>query len=295
MSNTKYTNEACTECLIHAAAVERLAPRIQAKCDDIANRAAIELIRSDVARMETVLGVTDESQQQPNVDVVRTNCVESEITAICQHSDLYPSQLRDLDVPPRVIFCRGNTRLVTEMDPDDMVSIVGARKATGYGLEVAGTLSADLYKRGAAVVSGLALGIDGAAHLRALGYGNTIAVVACGADRPYPTSHARLYQQIVERGVVVSEVVPGGDVWRWRFPARNRIIAALSAATVVVEAAEASGSLVTADMAQRLGRFVGAVPGPVTSTASAGSNNLIRDGIAKLVANANDIPVGARV
>ena len=97
------------------------------------------------------------------------------------------------------------------------------------------------------------------------------------------------------RGVIVSEFIPGSDAWRWTFPARNRIIAALSAATVVVEAAGASGSLVTADMAQRLGRFVGAVPAPVTSVAAVGTNGLIRDGIAKLVTEANDIPVGVTV
>lgn len=167
-----------------------------------------------------------------------------------------------------------------DLAPGSSVTVVGARRATGYGLEVAASIGRDVAASGLNVVSGMALGIDGAVHRGALERGPTVAVLGCGPDRPYPASHTRLYRQIVERGLVISEVPPGAEAWRWSFPARNRIMAALSAMTVVVEAAWRSGSLITAEMAYDAGRDVGAVPGPVTAGAAAGTNELIASGAA---------------
>jgi DNA processing protein len=139
------------------------------------------------------------------------------------------------------------------------------------------------------VVSGLAYGIDSAAHRGALaGNGPTVAVLGSGPDRAYPRARAVLYRQVVERGVVISELPPGTSPFRWTFPARNRIMAALAGMTVVVEAAERSGSLITAAMAQQLGRDLGAVPGPVNAWLSAGTNQLLSEGAA-VIRDAQDV------
>jgi DNA processing protein len=138
------------------------------------------------------------------------------------------------------------------------------------------------------VVSGLAFGIDACAHRGAIDAGRTIAVLGCGPDVAYPASHRSLWRQICERGLVISEFPPGATPWRWTFPARNRIMAALGAMTVVVEAAERSGSLITADLAADLGRDLGAVPGPVGSRLSAGPNSLLAGG-ACVVRGAQDV------
>ena len=141
------------------------------------------------------------------------------------------------------------------------------------------------------MISGLALGIDGAVHRGVLdsgGPGRTVAVLGCGADRAYPGRHRSLHQEIIDHGVVISEMPPGTRPWRWSFPARNRIMAALGAATIVVEARIGSGSLITADLATGSGRDIGAVPGPVGSPLSEGTNELIRDGAA-LIRDAGDV------
>jgi DNA processing protein len=161
---------------------------------------------------------------------------------------------------------------------EQAVAIVGTRAATDYGLNVAGELGVGLAERGWTVVSGLAFGIDAAAHRGALAAGGiTIAVLACGVDVPYPRAHRSLYDQIVAEGLAVSEHPPGAAPQRTRFLVRNRLIAALSAGTVVVEAAPRSGARSTARHAGELFRHVMAVPGPVTSTLSAGCHQLLRD------------------
>jgi DNA processing protein len=170
----------------------------------------------------------------------------------------------------------------------DPVAVVGARRASAYGLEVARSLGRGLAAAGVTVLSGMALGVDAAAHAGALEAGPTIAVLAGGADRPYPARHARLYERIRRDGVAISELPPGLPPWRWSFPARNRIIAALTCVTVVVEAGERSGSLITADFAAQLGREVGAVPGQVTSPLAAGTNSLLAAGAA-LVGGPGDV------
>jgi DNA processing protein len=168
------------------------------------------------------------------------------------------------------------------------VTIVGARRATSYGREVARELGRELASAGMIVVSGLAFGIDGCAHRGALDAGRTIAVLGCGPDVAYPSSHRTLWRRICEIGLVISEFPPGATPWRWTFPARNRIMAALSGMTVVVEAATRSGSLITTDLAADLGRDLGAVPGPVTSRASAGPNGLLASG-AQVIRDAQDV------
>lgn len=289
MSNLSNSKNACDQCLAHAAQITRLGAWIQNWTDDSGNRNVADLIGLDIPEIEKKLQLKSRPSPEPDVDAVRQSCEDSSVTAICQHSELYPSQLRDLPAPPKVLFCRGNTEHLTRVESHQMVAVVGARKATGYGLQVAAELGRDLAQSDVSVVNGMALGIDGAAHRGALEVGATIAVLACGADRPYPASHTRLYRQIIERGLVVSEVVPGGDAWRWSFPARNRIIAALSGTTVVVEAAWRSGSLNTARLAHELGRTVAAVPGPVTAGNASGTNQLIKDGVARLATGAEDV------
>lgn len=169
------------------------------------------------------------------------------------------------------------------------VAIVGARRATPYGLEQARGLGRGLAAAGLTVVSGMALGVDAAAHVGALeAGGTTVAVLACGPEIAYPASKRRLHERIAASGAVVAELPPGTPPRRWCFPARNRIIAALGQTTVVVEAGERSGSLITAGQAADLGREVAAVPGLVSAPLAAGTNALIADG-AKLVRGPRDV------
>ena len=165
------------------------------------------------------------------------------------------------------------------------MAVVGARSCSPYGAQVARELARDLAAHGIVVVSGLARGIDGEAHRGALAAGGlTVAVLGCGIDRDYPRAHAQLASRIAESGLVVSEYPPGVEPAPWRFPARNRIVAGLAKATVVVEARERSGALITADFALELGRDVFAVPGEITSGLSKGTNDLIRQGATPLLA-----------
>ena len=182
---------------------------------------------------------------------------------------------------PLGLWVRGPLRLDALPAP---VAVVGARSATTYGTDVAAELGAGLARAGATVVSGAAFGIDQAAHRGALaGDGPTVAVLACGADRAYPAAHQRLLDHLGEHCAIVSEVAPGRAPMRVRFLSRNRIIAALSRGTVVVEAAVRSGALNTASWTSRLNRPLMGVPGPVTSAPSEGVHQLIRSGAATLV------------
>ncbi|WP_435744669.1 DNA-processing protein DprA [Nocardioides sp. SYSU DS0663] len=170
------------------------------------------------------------------------------------------------------------------------VAVVGSRSATTYGAEVAATLSATLAAASAPVVSGAAFGIDQAAHRGALAAdGPTVAVLACGVDRAYPAAHRNLLQHLAAEGAVVSELAPGSAPTRLRFLARNRVIAALTRGTVVVEAAVRSGALNTANWAARLNRAVMGVPGPVTSAPSQGVHQLVRTGAATLVTSGEEV------
>jgi DNA processing protein len=190
----------------------------------------------------------------------------------------YPLLLARIPDPPPSLWLRGDAdpRLLSET----AVAVVGARACSGYGRAVARMLASGAADAGAVVVSGLARGIDGEAHRGALAVsGRTVAVLGCGIDRDYPAAHAELARAVLAGGgLVVSEYEPGVEPAPWRFPARNRIIAGLAAATVVVEARERSGALITADFALEDGREVLAVPGEITSALSAGTNALLRQG-----------------
>ena len=211
-----------------------------------------------------------------SADKARSTLAAARLTAICRCDPAYPERLRELADPPAVIHVAGDPAALAG---EESVAIVGARRGTPYGLEVARAIGRGLSTRGVPVVSGLAMGVDSAAHVGTLDGGSPpVAVLAGGADVPYPPSRRRLYERIAERGCVVSEMPPGFDAYRWSFVARNRIIAGLASLTVVAEAAERSGSLTTADFAEQLGRPVGAVPGPVTSRFSAGTNALLAAG-----------------
>ncbi len=197
--------------------------------------------------------------------------------------DAFPALLRAIHDPPPGLFVRGDGELEVLAHPG--VAVVGARACSGYGAGVARMLGRELAAAGLVVVSGLARGIDAEAHRGALeAAGRTVAVLGCGVDRDYPAAHRELAHRICESGLVVSEYAPGVEPAPWRFPARNRIIAGLAAATVVVEARERSGSLITADLALEEGREVFAVPGEITSGLSRGSNALLRLGATPLTA-----------
>jgi len=208
--------------------------------------------------------------------------------ACCRHCSVYPDSLREADDAPWALVGRGDVGLLEGLAPETSVTVVGARRASSYGRGVARDLGRELAAAGMVVVSGLAFGIDGCVHRGALDGGVTVAVLACGPDMPYPASHRSLWRRICEHGLVLSEFPPGATPWRWAFPARNRIMAALAGMTIVVEAAKHSGSLITADLAADLGRDLGAVPGPVTSRMSVGPNALIAGG-ACVVRDAQDV------
>ena len=189
----------------------------------------------------------------------------------------FPPPLAAIHDPPPGLFLRGGAdpRLLAQ----PAVAIVGARSCTDYGAHVARLFGRELAAAGVVVVSGLARGVDGWAHRGALDAGgDTVAVLGCGIDRDYPRAHAALAAQIASTSLLVSEYPPGVEPAPWRFPARNRIVAGLTAATVVVEARERSGALITADLALEEGRDVLAVPGEITSALSHGTNALIRLG-----------------
>jgi DNA processing protein len=188
----------------------------------------------------------------------------------------YPPAFADDPRGPAIVFWRGELDALAGM----RAGIVGTRDATRYGLDVARTMAAELAAAGVAVVSGLALGIDGAAHAGALAVEGAppIAVVGGGLDRTYPKAHARLWAEVAARGVVLSEYPLGTPPAAWRFPERNRLIAALADVVVVVESHAVGGSMLTAMAADRRGRTVLAVPGPVTSPSSAGTNDLLFEG-----------------
>lgn len=201
----------------------------------------------------------------------------------------WPEGLDDLGVhAPAALWVRGDTGMLGRLARS--IAMVGARAATGYGEHVTIEATSGLVDRGFAIVSGAAFGVDGAAHRAALASGGaTVAFLAGGVDRFYPSAHETLLTRIVERGAVVSEVPLGTAPTKWRFLQRNRLIAAASRATVVVEAGWRSGSLNTAGHAAQLGRPLGAVPGPVTSSASAGCHRLIREFDAMCVTTAQEM------
>ncbi len=197
----------------------------------------------------------------------------------------YPKQLNNIFDPPPVLFLRGNGSCLNDV----LVALVGSRRASPYGLYMAEKLARELVSAGVGVVSGMARGIDTAAHRGALkGGGKTVAVLGCGVDVIYPRENSGIMKEIAATGAIISEFPPGFQPEPWHFPVRNRIISGLSRIVVVVEAAEKSGALITANVALEQGRDVMAVPGNVTSRQSRGPNMLIKEGAAPVL-EARDI------
>jgi DNA processing protein len=298
------TTRACGACLRRTWVIARLAGRIE-----FARRerpvAASSRLRELLALPDDDLLAALAGPERPAIeherdrleaDALRAACASAGLTALCRHDPAYPDRLREVADAPAVLHVRasGHERFLDLAGGDlrtgpPAVAVVGTRRASADALEVAHALGRGLSAAGVTVVSGLALGVDSAAHAGALaGGGATVAVLAGGADVPYPPSKRSLYARIADAGAIVSELPPGSAPHRWAFPARNRVIAGLAHITVVVEAAERSGSLITAELAADLGREVGAVPGPVTSRRSAGANGLLRDG-ATLIRDARDV------
>ena len=230
------------------------------------------------------------SARLPDLDVgaLRHSAQRQGISVLVPGDEGWPDGVDRLDHPPYCLFVRGDADLAALADRS--VAVVGSRAASEYGLRVAADLADGLVARGWTVVSGAAYGIDAAAHRAALAAdGATVAVLACGVDRAYPATHRGLLDAVARTGAVVSEVPPGCAPYRSRFLARNRLIAALARATVVVEASLRSGSLTTARESRFLHLPVGAVPGPVTSMASAGCHALVRETDAVLVTDAAEV------
>jgi DNA processing protein len=212
--------------------------------------------------------------------------VKSGACLISIQDPCYPQQLREIFDPPLVLYAIGKTELMSSHG----IAIVGTRRPTPYGIAATERLSADLARAGLTIISGMARGIDTAAHRAALGEGgNTLAVLGCGVDVLYPADNRKLYQDIAERGLLISEFPMGVPAYPQNFPIRNRIVSGLSLGVVVAEGAQYSGSAITAKLATDQGREVFAVPGNITGKMSWGPNLLIKAGTAKLVQEWTDI------
>jgi DNA processing protein len=278
---------ACDACLRRNNVIATVAPRIEGLLGRTDNRVADVLSLRDEDLLTALtpadrIGESRERVARFDPELAREAAADAKAAVICRHDRHYPERLHQLGDAPAVLWIRGGLDGLTSLISNAAVAIVGSRRPSAYGLEVAEELARGLSAAGVTVVSGLALGIDAAAHRGALRAPDprTIAVLGSGIDVPYPRINRRLYEEICARGVVMSELPPGRRPYRWSFPARNRVMAALTAMTVVVEAADPSGSLITATFAAELGRGVCAVPGRVTAANAAGSNRLLRDGAA---------------
>lgn len=244
-----------------------------------------ELRRDHPAIDESIGRATDE---------LLSNAHASEgLWTVCRHEPEFPGRLRRFPEPsdvPAVLYGVGRKALFDELTEDNCLAIVGARRASAYGREVAYSLANDAASSGMVVVSGMALGVDGAAHRGALqAGGRTIAVLAGAPELAYPRSHRLLHGQIRAIGCVISENPPGSQAQRWAFVARNRVIAGLSAMTVFVEGSEESGAMHTVKFAHELESKVGAVPGPITGPMSSGPNNLLSDDGVTVIRGISDV------
>lgn len=229
----------------------------------------------------------DQASQVKNPLLLSHGRVRNDLheTVVTLADDGYPPLLREIIDPPLALHFRGDLSLASR----PAIAVVGSRRATVYGMNAARTLTRDIAAAGAVVVSGMARGIDAAAHESALEHNApTIAVLGTGIDVVYPRAHTRLYREICSRGLVLSEFPPGTPPLPENFPMRNRVISGLASGTLIVEATARSGSLITARMAAEQGREVFAVPGPIFSPNSEGTHRLVQYG-AKLVHDVDDI------
>lgn len=286
------TGAGCKSCLRRAWLVARLSGHIELAWSARRPLPAVLALGDE----ELIAALAGEQRERIERDyarfdafAARRRCADRALTAICRCDSRYPPRLLDLPDAPAVLHLLGRPERFEQLIAADGVAIVGARRATPYGIEQARGIARGLAAAGVTVVSGMALGVDAAAHTGALeANGPTLAVLAGGAERAYPASKRWLHERIAASGGVVSEMPPGTPIRRWGFPARNRTIAALARLTVVVEAGERSGSLITATLALDIGRDVAAVPGLVTAPLSTGTNGLIAEG-ARLVRGAHDV------
>jgi DNA processing protein len=284
---------ACDRCLRRAELLGILAPRISDLLKPRAPHTRMLLALPDDDLVYAVAG------QHADAVHARLEAFDSRgmravmakrgLTAVCRHEPGYPERLSQLPDAPSPLFVRGDADLLRDVATTPSVAIVGARKASTYAIEVAHELGRGLALSGVPVVSGLALGVDGASHRGVVaGRGRPLAVLASGADVAYPRSHRGLYDQVVATGAVISEMPPGTVARKWAFPARNRIMAALAEIVVVVEAKMESGTLITAEFASEFDCQVGAVPGRVNAAGAALPNKLIAEG-AKPILGVQDI------
>jgi DNA processing protein len=284
---------ACDRCLRRGALIGFLSPQIAGVIANRDNRVPSLLRLGEWELIAAVggsaRGAAGRLLQEFDPEAARSGLDRSGSEAICRHAAEYPRLLREIHDPPNPLYVCGGVERLISLAAEPCVAMVGGRHPSDYARGVAQRLGRDLAAAGVTVVSGLALGIDAASHRGALAGGDAaLAVLGRGLDASYPVRHTALFEQIVARGAAVSELMPGTRAWKWSFPARNRIMAALAHAVVVVEARESSGSLITADLAVTLHRDVAAIPGHVTARAAAGSNRLLQEGAA-FVRGAEDV------
>lgn len=276
---------ACDDCLRRADLIAAVAGRLEIEFKKRTAPGRVLALPDDVLLEIGASHAVAERYAGFNAPAARQRASAARLVTVCRCREEYPERLGDLADPPAVLHVLGDPMALEDQDG---VAVVGARRASSYGLDVARGIGRGLSAARVTVVSGLALGIDSAAHAGALeAPGRTVGVLAASAHVAYPARGHRLHAAVAARGAVVSEMPPGASAYRWCFVARNRIIAGLAAATVVVQATEKSGSLTTADFANEIGRAVGAVPGPVTSRLSGGTHTLIQTG-APLLRDATD-------
>lgn len=273
----------CDGCLRRALLVAFLAPRIADLLERPRRRVPGLLRLADDDLIAAAGGADPDAAyrflESLTLDRERERIAATRIGGVCRHAATYPSGLHDLDDPPAALFVGGRAELLAQLETQAAVAVIGTRRPSPYGVEVAHALGRGLGAAGVTVVSGLALGIDAASHRGCLaGRGSPVAVLACGPETAYPRRHRSLHRQVMDAGLVMSELPPGSPTFRWAFPARNRIMAALAGMTLVVEAAQPSGSLITVDFARDLGRVIAAVPGRITWRMAGGTNALLRDG-----------------
>ncbi len=217
-----------------------------------------------------------ENKSLDRAQSILEECARKDIFLLTAQDALYPQRLKNIYDPPLLLYGRGSMPL---FDEEAAVAVVGTRSCSPYGIRTAERFGFEMSKQGGLVVSGLARGIDAASQLGALRAGGlTAAVLGCGVDVVYPPENDRLYEDVAASGVLLSEYPPGTEPFGWHFPARNRILSGLCLATLVVEAPEKSGALITAATALEQGRDVFAIPGPLDAEGSVGCNRLIRDG-----------------
>jgi DNA processing protein len=296
-------SRACDRCLTRTWLLRELGGHLEPVRSHIAELLALgdeELVAAVGGRRRDQL---TRQLADPDRAQARRDAEQAGVDLICRCDPAYPSRLRDLASPPAVLHVAGGVDRFLAATASEPVAIVGSRAASSYGTSVARCLALGLAAAGVPVISGMAMGIDTAAHQGALSVGRrarplrgeraaspgaTVAVLPGPASEPYPRGARGLHRRLVSAGSAVSEVPPGVGVRSWMFLARNRIIAGLAAMTIVVEAREGSAALLTAQYAAELGRFVGAVPGRITAPQAAGPNRLIKEG-AQLVSGAQEV------